>query len=276
VLASSSPAPISAAPAVTAWPGGASAIAFGAIAVLLFAPQADRASAAAARFIIGVLVATVAAAIIKFGALLAQPWPTLTPMFTAMTGLFVAVLAPLNHETYDTAQFYNSSLEIFAGLGTAMLAFRLLPPLSPAFRTRRLLILTLRDLRRLARRSGKAEPTDWQGLVYGRLAVLPPTASFDDGSWLLGALAFGEVLIQLREIAGPAGFGDDFGTVCDAVARGDSAFAVAALARLDRDLAARSGGGGERALYPHARAGILAIAEALAQYPAYFDAKAPP
>jgi hypothetical protein len=34
------------------------------------------------------------------------------------------------------------------GVGAAALSFRLLPPLSPAFRTRRLLALTLRDLRR--------------------------------------------------------------------------------------------------------------------------------
>jgi uncharacterized membrane protein YccC len=265
----------------------------------LFAPQADRAAAAADRFMIGILIATAAAAVIKFavlpnletfaafalvlaaylvpaGALMAQPWPTMAPMFAAMTGLFIAVLAPLNQETYDTAQFYNSTLTIVSGLGAAMLAFRLLPPPSPAFRTRRLLALTLRDLRRLARRQGAARQADWQGLVYGRLAVLPPTAPLEDGARLVGALAFGDELIRLREIAEPAGFSDDFAVACAAVAGGESAAAIAALARLDSDLATRPASGAAATLRLHARAGILAISEALAQYPAYFDAEAPP
>jgi uncharacterized membrane protein YccC len=284
---------------VTAWPGGASAIAFAMIAVLMFAPQPDLAAVAAARFMIGVLIATAAAAVIEFAvlpeittfagfalvigiylvpaaALMTQPWPTMVPMFTSMTGLFVAILAPLNQESYDTQQFYNRTLTIVAGIGAAVLAFRVLPPLSPAFRTRRLLRLALRDLRRLARRRGAMELADWQGLVYGRLAVLPATAPLDDGARLVGALVFGNELIDLREISGPAGFGNDFAAVCAAVARGDSAAAIAALRRLDGDLAARPGNGPAAALRLQARAGILAISEALAQYPAYFDAKAPP
>ena len=60
------------------------------------------------------------------------------------------LLAPANQMGYDPQQFYNAALAIVAGGGAAALSFRLLPPLSPAFRTRRLLALTLRDLRRLA------------------------------------------------------------------------------------------------------------------------------
>ena len=60
------------------------------------------------------------------------------------------LLSPTNPMTYDTAQFYNAALAIVVGCGLAPLAFRLLPPLSPALRARRLLALTLRDLRRLA------------------------------------------------------------------------------------------------------------------------------
>ena len=47
--------------------------------------------------------------------------------------------------TYDTAAYYNSAMAIVAGVGVAAFSFRLIPPLSPAFRTRRLLALTLRD-----------------------------------------------------------------------------------------------------------------------------------
>src|SRR5262249_56005243 len=72
---------------------------------------------------------------------------------------FVAVLAPTNVMSYDTAQFYNTALGIFAGAATAAMGFRLLPQLSPALRARRLLALTLSDLRRLA----SAPLEDWDG-----------------------------------------------------------------------------------------------------------------
>ena len=52
--------------------------------------------------------------------------------------------------SYNTVQFYNFALAIFSGCVAAALSFALLPPLSPAFRARRLLVLTLRELRRLA------------------------------------------------------------------------------------------------------------------------------
>jgi uncharacterized membrane protein YccC len=176
------------------------AITFAAITVILLAPQADQAYAAAVLFIVGALLDVVLTAIIAFavlpglgtetfvgfslviglclvpiGALLAQarqPWQT--GMFTAMAMLFVPLLEPTNPETYDTVQFYNAALAIVAGSGAAALSFRLLPPLSPAFRTLRLLALTLRDLRRLA--TGRA-PGDWEGHVNGRLSALPEEAT---------------------------------------------------------------------------------------------------
>ena len=76
---------------------------------------------------------------------MAQPWPN--AMFTAMTVNFVPLVAPANPKSYDQAQFYNQASAIVAGVGAAALSFRLLPPLSPAFRARRLLALTWRDLR---------------------------------------------------------------------------------------------------------------------------------
>ena len=78
--------------------------------------------------------------------------------------------------SYDTQEFYNSALAVVAGVGAAALSFRLLPPLSPAFRTRRLLTLTLRDLRRLAVGPIPRTPDHWQGRMYGRLSVLPDAA----------------------------------------------------------------------------------------------------
>jgi uncharacterized membrane protein YccC len=87
--------------------------------------------------------------LVPAGAGMAQPWQT--AMFTAIAANFVPILGPANQQSYDTQQFYNAASAIVAGVGAAACSFRLIPPLSPAFRTRRLLALALRDLRRLAR-----------------------------------------------------------------------------------------------------------------------------
>jgi Fusaric acid resistance protein family len=181
----------------TEWPNGATAITFTAIGVILFAPRADQADATALSFMVGTAIAAVSAAIIKFavlpnletfaafslaiglwlvpaGAGIAQPWHTV--VFTYMTAYFSSLLAPANQGSYDTVQFYNNALAIVAGTGAAALSFRLMPPLSPAFRTRRLMALTLCDLRRLATAPIARTPDDWEGHVYGRLSVFPDEA----------------------------------------------------------------------------------------------------
>jgi uncharacterized membrane protein YccC len=88
-----------------------------------------------------------------------------------MVIIFVPLLAPANEMSYDTEQFYNAKLAIVAGSGAAAVSFRLLPPLSPAFRARRLLALTLRDFRRVAMGLVPWTADDWKGRVYGRLAA---------------------------------------------------------------------------------------------------------
>ena len=90
---------------LTAWPNGARAITFAAIGVILLAPRADQAYAAAVSFMLGTGLTAIFAAIIAFAVLpntetfaafslaiglvlapagvgMAQPWQT--PMFTAM------------------------------------------------------------------------------------------------------------------------------------------------------------------------------------------------
>jgi uncharacterized membrane protein YccC len=151
---------------VSAWPSGAVTITWAAISVILFAPQADQAYATAMSFMVGTGIAAVAAAIVAFavlpgletfaasclaigvwlvptGAAAVQPWQK--DAFTYMSVYLVPLLAPANQMSYNTLQFYNSTLAILAGTGVAALSFRLIPPLSPAFRTRRLLALTSRD-----------------------------------------------------------------------------------------------------------------------------------
>jgi uncharacterized membrane protein YccC len=281
---------------VTEWPNGAFAITFAAIVVLLLAPLAERAHAAAMRFMIGLALATGCTAIIAFavlpgletfeafsiaiglyliptGALMAQPWQTV--IFAAMVLGFGPLLAPANVQSYDPQQFYNFALAIVAGSGAAALSFRLLPPLSPAFRTRRLLALTLHDLRRLAAGPIPRAPGDWEGRLYGRLAALPDAAEPLQRSQLLAGLAVGTEIIQLRHIATRLGLGSDLDLALEAVARGNGAIATARLARLDDRLASLPGAGSEASLALQARGSILAISEALIQHASYFDAAAP-
>jgi uncharacterized membrane protein YccC len=281
---------------VAAWPDGASAITFAAIAVILFAPRADQAYTAVMGYMVGTVLAAVCAAIIKFavlpglatfagfsialglylvpaGALIAQPWQTGT--FSAMAFIFVTLLAPANQMSYDPGQFYNTALATVAGIGVGALSFRLLPPLSPATRTRRLLALTLRDLRRLATGAITRTPDDWEGRVYGRLSALPDQALPLQRSQLLAALSVGSEIIRLRRMAPGLRLGSDLDAALAAVAHGNSAFATAGLARLDHLLAARPGAEPKTEPALRARSSILAILEALTQHSSYFDAGAP-
>ena len=172
--------------------------------------------------------------------------------------------------SYDTQQFYNAALAIVPGLGGAALSFRLLPPLSPAFRTRRLLALTLRDLRRLASGSIPRSPDAWEGRVYSRLSVLPDAAEPLQRSQLVAALSVGAETICLRRICRRLDLGSHLDAALAAMTRGDSAMTIARLAPLDEVLAARPGVAALRA-----RSSILAMSEALTQHAAYFDAGAP-
>jgi hypothetical protein len=146
----------------------------------------------------------------------------------------------------------------------------LLPPLSPVFRTSRLLALTLRDLRRLAMGPIPRTPDDWEGRMYGRLSVLPDAAEPLQRSQLVAALSVGIEIIQLRHIACRLGLASELDVVLEGVGRGDNAIATTRLARLDEVLAASPGAAALRA-----RSSILAMSEALTLHAAYFDAGAP-
>ena len=67
-----------------------------------------------------------------------------------MASNFMPLLTPTNAMSYDTTQFYNTALAIIVGCSVAPLALRLVPPPSAELRVRRLLALSLNDLRRLA------------------------------------------------------------------------------------------------------------------------------
>jgi uncharacterized membrane protein YccC len=278
----------------TAWPGGATAIVFAAIATIVFSPRADLAYSTAIGFLVGASLAAALAAIVKFsvlpnlatfagfclaiglvlvpaGMLLAQRQ---SPMLMAMVVVFLPLLQPANQTSYDTQQFYNAALAIVVGVGAAAFAFRLLPPLSPTLRIRRLLALTLRDLRRLT--SGPIPRTvhGWERRIYGRLSAMPEQAEPLQRAQLLAALTVGAETIRLRRVARRFDQKVELDAALDAVARGDGIVAIEHLDRLDRMLAAgpatRPGG----RVRLRARGSLLAISEALAQHTAYFSSGA--
>ncbi|MEA2779871.1 MAG: hypothetical protein QOK29_1415 [Rhodospirillaceae bacterium] len=277
---------------VTAWPNGAQAVTFAAIAVILFSPRADQAYAIAMGFLLGTSLTAALAAIVNFavlpavatfagfslaiglvlvpaGALMAQPWQA--AMFTAMAANFVPLLGPANQNSYDPQQFYNSALAIVAGVGAAALAFRLLPPLSPALRTRRLLALTLRDLRRLTTGPIPQSAHGWENRTYSRLSALPEQAEPLQRGQLIAALSVGTEIVRLRHIARRFNFHIELDAALAALARGDSAVAAEDLARLDRMLAALPSTRPGVWVRLRARGSILAMSEALEQHAAYFD-----
>jgi uncharacterized membrane protein YccC len=277
----------------TEWPNGATTITFAAIAVILLAPRADQASAAAMDFVAGTVLGTIFSAIINFavlpgletfeafslaiglylvpgGALMTQPRHTV--MFTYMTAYFCSYVQVANVMSYDTQQFYNTGLAIVAGTGAAALSFRLLPPLSPTFRARRLMALTLRDLRRLAAGRVSWAAGDWESRLYGRLEALPDAAKPLERSQLLAALSVGTETIHLRRVASSLGMGPDLDWALGALARESSAAAATLFARLDERLASLPGTESEALLALRARGAILLIMEALTEHASYFDA----
>jgi uncharacterized membrane protein YccC len=276
---------------VTVWPSGTNLITFTAIIVTLFAARADQAYTTAIGFLIGSILTVAITATFKFavlpnvetfagfsliiglalvpvGAFLALQWQP--AIFTGIVTPFVPLLAPTNPMSYDTQQFYNSALAIVAGVGAGAFSFRLLPPLSPAFRTRRLQALTLRDLRRLATGRIPDTPKDWEQRMYGRFAALPDQAQPLQRSQLMAAFSLGTEIIQLRRICRRFDLGTDLDAALEAFARGDCAMATEKLAELDAVLASRPGAAELRA-----RGLILALSGTLIQHSACFDAGAP-
>ena len=276
---------------LTAWPDGGSAITFVAIVVLLLSPRAELAYFDAIAFMLGTAVLIPIAAAIKFallpglesfsafcmalGAFLIPVGTAIAatrqhPSLVICTLIFVPVLQPTNEMSYDTAQFYNSALGLFAGFAAAPLFFLLVPPLSPSFRSKRLLNLTLRDLRRLATEPLSVSANDWGGQVCSRLAALPDQAESMERAQLLTALAVGTEIIHLARDTTELGLQTEFDAALRPFAEGNSAAAIAQLALLDQLLSSVEQV--DRQPAARSRGRILAICDALADHLAYFDA----
>jgi uncharacterized membrane protein YccC len=277
---------------LTGWPTGAAAVTWAAISVVLFGPKADQGFSSAVSFLTGTGLAAAFAAIATFavlpqvetfpgfcavmagylipaGALSAQRWRA--ALFSAMAANFTPLIAPVNMPTYDTIQFYNSALALMAGAGFAALSFLLLPPLSPAFRTRRLLALTLSDLRGLAGNQIPHRCDDWEHRVYARLSSLPDAAHPLERARLIAALSAGSEMIRLHRIVSRLGLVAGLEPALIALARGNSVLASQELMQLDQALSMISKPGRAPVLALRARGGILALSEVLEQHALYFD-----
>src|SRR5712671_157953 len=280
----------------TAWPNGAFTIIFVAIVALLLSPKGDLAIAGAIAVTVAAAGCILCSAIIKFAVLPAfQTFPAfcfaiglfLIPfgfatarsrhpaalaIFTAMGVNFVPLLAPTNPMSYDPSQFYNTALAVLAGCGVAALAFRLLPPLLPPVRARRLLALTLRDLRRLAIASLLPRSEDWESRMFGRLVALPNEAEPLQRARLLAALSVGSDIIHLRRAALRLGVISELDTALEAFVQGNSAVAIARLHQLDQRIASNLDTAPEPSIALRARGRILVISESIAAHASYFDA----
>jgi uncharacterized membrane protein YccC len=272
----------------TEWPSGPLAITFAAITVILLSPRPDEAYAASVKFTVGTTIAALAAGIVLFaglpnvdrftgfaivlgiflvpaGAMMAQPWNTV--VFMAIAANFTPILAPANQMSYDTIQFYNTALAIVAGCAVGALSFRLIPPISPEWRSRRLLALSLRDLRRLA-----ADPDRrswaWEGRLYSRIAALPNEAEPLDRALLVTVLAVGRNFVLLQDSAAQLGFARELGAALGHFSSGDCRATLMQFDAADRRLA---GLAGNRLAAMRARAQILAIRDALADRSTYFE-----
>jgi uncharacterized membrane protein YccC len=198
-----------------------------------------------------------------------QPWNT--ALFVLIAANFIPILGPANPMNYNTIQFYNTAIAIVAGCAAGALSFRLIPPLSPQFRTERLLALSLRDLRRLAIDPSRRQRS-WEERLYSRIAALPNDAAPRQRAVLVTALTVGGSIVSLRQIAPQLGFAAEFEAALAHFSSGDCSTMMIQLEASDRGLAALADHDG--LVVTRARGQLLAIRDALSDHRVYFEAGA--
>ncbi|WP_422011588.1 FUSC family protein [Reyranella sp.] len=275
----------------TAWPNGSTAIVWAALATVIFAAAGDESFARVSAWALGTGMAAGCAAVTAFAVLpnvhsfvglslvlglylvpagALSTLPLKPPVFGAMATLFVPLLNPENQMSYDTLQFYNASMAVVVGCCIGAMSYLILPPVSPAIRTRRLLRLTLRDFRSLCRPDADASREDWETLMYGRLAAIPDSATPQQRSEILAALSLGLTLIRLRRALRSLPLNSELGEALASLAHGDVAVARDDLQRVDMALARRASALG-RATADRTRGLLKVMDDGLAQQAAYFS-----
>jgi uncharacterized membrane protein YccC len=278
---------------VTQWPSGALAIVWSTILIIAsYLSGADQAYSTAKSRLLGVTAASVCAAVIKFAVLpgtetftsLAMAIGVVLIPAAALSTLswrpvifgFIAIgltpfLKPENLISYNPAQYYNDALAIIAGAGASTLAFRLMPPPSPAFRAARLLALTLRDLRRLVAMPATKTRGAWESVVYSRLSVLPEQARPLQRARILVALSVGSEVIGVRRKASRLDLAAQIDAALEPLVSGQSALARERLSQLSDKLSMLPCAGTRTVL--RVQASIRAISEGLYRHAAYFDSR---
>jgi uncharacterized membrane protein YccC len=137
--------------------------------------------------------------LVPFASLMALPWRPLMCMAASVN--FLPMLSLTNQMTYNASNFWNGNLAIVGGIGVAAIAFKILPPVPPPIRARRLLALTLADLRRLARRAAPGRLEAWEGRGFARLLAMPEEAQPVQRAELVSMVAVGKEILRLREAA---------------------------------------------------------------------------
>jgi uncharacterized membrane protein YccC len=189
-------------------------------------------------------------------------------LFVLIAAFFLPILGPANQMSYNTIQFYNTAIAIVAGCAAGALSFRLIPPLSPQFRTQRLLALSLRDLRRLATDPSRRQRS-WKERLYSRIAALPNDAAPRQRAVLVTALTVGGSIVSLRQIAPQLGFAAEFEAALGHFSSGDCSAMMIQLEASDRRLAALADHDGLAVM--RARGQLLAIRDALSDHCVYFE-----
>jgi len=275
----------------TGWPDAPTMMIFTAIGVVLFARQTDAAYSSALEFALGCGLAAALAAVLLFailpsihggffalsialallllplGALSAGSWHK--AVFVSAVANLVPVLAIENETNYSAARLFNVALAIVAGTAVPVLLFQLLPPLSPERRTRRLLMLTLRDLRGLLGGRRCFSQEGWLGLLSQRLAAMPRQATLEDEAELLAALSIGQASIALLQMMPTVPARDTLDRALMCLAEANTAEARDALVRFAAAQGNRHAGTGAPAIDAAAQATI--IADALQRHARFFS-----
>lgn len=278
----------------TAWPSGPQAVIFTAVTIIVFSPMADRSVKAAWGQGVGTMISVMFVAIIKFALLVNKetflafalvisigivPFaalssvPLLAAYFIPATLNFIPLLAPSNEMTFDTLSYLNTALGLLTGCAAGGLALLLIPHLPPRIQSQRLIDLSIRDLRRLAADSKNWTLHEWQGRIYARLIAMPEAAEPVQRSYLVTTLSVGIQFIRLGRIAAHGPIGVELSKVRESLAVGDIGMLLAALRRLDDDIAAVPATVPGTRARVRARSALRAIGEAVRSHREFFEGK---
>jgi uncharacterized membrane protein YccC len=216
------------------------------------------------------LVLALACVLVPLGAMSAGTRHKLA--FMAMVTNLLPILAIENLPNYDGERLLNATLSITVGMVAAAVFMQLLPSLPPARRIRRLLALTLRDLRRVAGRHQRFEQAAWISVVSQRLAAMPEQATLEQEAELLAGLSVGEATIDLLEIRPHLAGCDALDHAFECLAGADIAAAREWLARFCVRQAEVPPAEAQRGVYASVQATL--VADALSRHARFFASDA--